>query len=457
MNIFEKQIRLNVSKKNAFEFHEQKGALKRLTPPWQKIKTIFESGHIKPGANAKLYIYDPVKIIWKARHLEYEKNNFFSDIQESGPFKYWKHNHFFEEISRESCIMRDKIEFSLPFEKISFPLNNFIEKKLFNTFLYRHKILKRDLEINSKYKVKKNILISGASGVLGNILIPRLTTAGHNVRTLVRFYPKNKNQFYWNPEKKIIDEKAFKNVDAVINLSGEPIGTGWWTKGKKARIIKSRVDTAGLLSETISKSDSPPELFISSSATGYYGNTGDKDLNEKSGKGNLFISHVCHKWEKAALSHLNPKTRTVILRTGVVLTPLGGALPIILRGFYTGTGGIPGNGRQFVSWISSEDWLNIVYEILFNENISGVVNASSPDPVSFRELISSVSKVLNLPAYFKIPKSAVKLFTGARGYETVICGAKAFPEKLINNNFKFFHNYPAQGLKEMLGRENNDI
>lgn len=458
MGLFQRETDLKFPAEEVFEFHERENALKRLSPPWQKIKLVSHKGGIKPGARVKLFLYFPFKIPWIAKHIEYEKNHFFSDVQLFGPFKKWKHNHFFKELDSKSSRLSDKIEFKLPFYPLSKLFHPFVIKNLESTFFYRHLILKRDLEQNLKYIEKKKILISGASGILGELLIPRLTTAGHEVRTLVRKLPKNKNQFYWNPKKGLIDEKAFKDIDVVINLSGEPIGENWWTQKKKNRIVKSRIDTAGFLAKTISSLKNPPELFISSSATGFYGDTGSKITDENSPCGDLFISKVCSLWERAVTDNIDSSSnvRVVLLRTGVVLNPLGGALKIILRGFKTGTAGIVGNGKQYISWISSEDWINIVYETIFNKNIKGPVNAVSPNPVTFKKLMEEISKVTKFPLIFKIPGKLALIFTGQRGYETVICGTRALPEKLKDNNFRFHHQDLKSALREMLGRRKEE-
>jgi len=454
MSVFEKKTRLNFTPETVFKYHENPGALKRLSPPWQKISVKLHKGGIQKGAKVKMHLYDPVKITWKAVHTKYEKNLFFEDIQTFGPFSQWKHKHIFSEDENGLCEMTDKIEFKLFFHLLTFPLfKKILIKKLDSIFRFRHKILKRDLEINSRFNEKKTILISGSGGVLGNLLIPRLTTAGHVVKKLVRRMPKNENEFYWNPDKGIIDLNAFSGTDAVVNLSGEPIGSGIWTKKKKKKIISSRKNTASLLAETINSLENPPELFISSSATGFYGNRGEERLNEDSSAGGLFISQVCKVWEEAALQCRNRKTRTVILRTGIVLTPEGGALPLILKGFYTGTAAVPGKGDQYVSWISHEDWINGIYSIIFNRNIKGYVNLCSNNPVTFKRLMTDISESLDIPFYFKIPSLIIKLLLGRKGYETVLCGAKVFPDKLLANGFKFFHKSPKEALDEMLGKE----
>ncbi|MDY0132283.1 MAG: TIGR01777 family oxidoreductase [Desulforegulaceae bacterium] len=454
MIIFEKKTKLKFTKKEVFNFHENPGALKRLSPPWQKISVKLHKGGIKKGAKVKMHLYDPVKITWKAKHTEYIKNKYFEDIQTFGPFSKWKHKHIFKEDENGFCEMTDRVEFKLFFHFITFPLfKKIILKKLNTIFQLRHKILKRDLEINSKFKGKKIFLISGSGGVLGNLLIPRLTTAGHEVKKLVRRLPKNGNEFYWNPDKNLIDKKAFTNTDVVINLSGEPIAQGYWTKKKKKKIVSSRKNTATLLAKTINSLENPPSIFISSSATGFYGNKGNELLNETSGIGDLFISKVCKIWEDSALLCTNKKTRTIILRTGVVLTPEGGALPIILKGFYSGLAAIPGSGNQYLSWISHEDWINGVYHIVFNEKIKGYVNLCSNNPVTFNQLMTDISTSIKLPFYFRIPSFIIKVFMGQKGYETVLCGAKVFPDKLLANNFKFFHNTPKEAIDEMLGKE----
>jgi len=452
---FEKEVIIDAPCNEIFSFHERKGALKRLSPPWQNIEVVWEKGGILPGGEVKMNMHDSIRIPWQARHIEYEKNSFFSDIQISGPFSSWAHEHYFNLIDEKKTLMKDSIECSLPLSGLTKIFNPIIRKKLERIFFYRHKILKRDMSLNMKYPVKKKILISGGSGLLGQMLNHRLSTAGHDVRFLIRRPPKQENEFLWNPDKRYVDMKAFNDIDAVINLSGEPIGEGIWTKLKKERIEKSRIVTASFISEIISCLDSPPELFISSSATGYYGNRHEEILSEESEKGDLFISKICDKWEKAALSYVNDKTRTVLLRTGIVLSPEGGALPLLWKSVLAGFPVIPGRGDQYISWISSEDWLKIVYHLIFESSIDGAVNAVSPSPVTLSKLIKTMSKIYKRPAIFNIPESIFSFFGGKKAYETILCGAKVLPLKLQKEGFSFFHNNLEDALVEMLGKEVN--
>ncbi|PID78240.1 MAG: TIGR01777 family protein [Deltaproteobacteria bacterium] len=456
MNTFEKTVILDAKKEMVFEYHEKPGALKRLSPPWQKLKVIKQTKGILEGSRVTMDLYDPVKIRWKALHTKYEKDSFFEDLQLKGPFYSWTHSHSFKDIHDHNSFMTDKIKYSLFLDKITgFIFKSALQNKLERIFSYRHKILKRDIESMKKFTGKKTILLGGASGLLGSLLIAKLSACGHNVKLLVRKYPENENEYYWNSQKRLIDKRCFDNVDVVINLSGEPIGAGIWTKSKKKKIIDSRVDTTSLIAETIDELKNPPELFISASATGFYGNRGAEKLDENSSKGKLFISRVCDEWEKASILKKNTSTRIINLRTGLVFTPEGGVLPLILQSFYTGFSGVPGSGNQYLSWISSEDWINIIYESIFNTNIHGAVNACSPDPMTFKEIMDTISDITGIPYYLKIPAPVIKFLLGQRGYETILCGSRAYPEKMISNGFSFFHNSLENALREMLGKEKN--
>ena len=193
-------------------------------------------------------------------------------------------------------------------------IDPYIQSKLKRIFSYRHSTLADDLELHRKFQhlSAKKVLISGASGLLGQKLIPLFTTGGHKILCLVQRQPKKKNEIFWDPEKGIIDVGRLPGIDAVIHLSGENVGEGRWTKNKKQKIMESRVLSTRFLSKTISALEPRPEVFISASATGYYGNCNSEIVTEDTTSGNSFLASVCEQWENAAQPVLERGIRTVL-------------------------------------------------------------------------------------------------------------------------------------------------
>jgi len=439
-----------------FQWHSSKSALKRLSPPWNPIEVLYDDGNIKDYAKKELKIKAGLfKYNWKAVHSDYQKNHFFRDTQIKGPFRYWSHYHKFIPDTFQKCVLEDEIEYIIPF---SFPgnifLRKFIEKELNRIFSYRHVITARDIKMHQFYKNKKNmtILISGSSGILGSALIPFLTTGGHTVIKLVRQKIINNDEVYWNPEKGEVDIDKIGKIDAVINLSGENIGNGKWTKAKKDNIIKSRLDSSKLICRIIESIKPYPKVFLSASAIGYYGNTGDIKINEYASQGKSFISEVCKIWEKAA-SSISKKSsiRTVFMRIGVVLTPAGGALKKLTLPFKLGVGFKIGKGSQYMSWIGIEDFIGSVYHLLQKDSIEGPINIVSPNPVTNYQFSQILGKILSRPTIFTIPPLLIEAFFKDMGKEVLLEGCRVMPEKLINSGYNFIHTDLANALKESLG------
>ncbi len=455
--IFKRSIQINAAAKTVFQWHARPGAIERLSPPWDPIEIISRTGGIETGAEVNMILRaGPIPVKWHARHVDYQENRLFQDIQVKGPFSRWIHTHRFNVNGPDRCVLEDHIEYALPFHPMGTAvMGPYVEKNLKRIFAYRHATTQADIAAHERVKAHgpKTLLISGASGLLGSALIPFLTTGGHRVLRLVRRQPNpEKNEIYWNPAAGTLMLDERETIDAVIHLSGENIGEGRWTRGKKKRIIDSRVNSTRLLAETMAKRHHPPTVFLSASAIGFYGDRASAPMDESSGPGKDFISRVCQKWEAAARAAGKSGIRTAFLRIGIVLSPQGGALKKLLLPFQAGMGGKIASGRQYMSWISIDDTISAIYHILFNDQLSGPINLVSPHPATNHEFTATLARVLSRPAYFRVPETAIKTVFGEMGVETVLSSTRVTPTALSKAGFCFRHPSLEGALRHLLGK-----
>ncbi len=279
------------------------------------------------------------------------------------------------------------------------------------------------------------ILVSGVSGPIGAALLPSLRTNGCSVIRLVRGPAKAEDQISWDPGVPL-SPQVVSGFDAVIHLAGESI-FGRWTEAKKSKIRDSRVVGTFNLSSALGQADDKPRVFVCGSAIGYYGNRGDESLREESAPGAGFLSEVCQDWEEATTPAVRSDIRTVHIRTGVVLSPKGGALAAMLPPFKLGLGGRIGDGQQWMSWIDVRDMVGAIHHILKNDLIQGPVNLVSPRPVRNAEFARTLASVLSRPAIFPLPAFAVKLVFGQMGEEVLLGSQKVEASKLISSGYPF--------------------
>ncbi len=453
--IYTKKTTINVPVEQLFAWHARNGAILRLTPPWAPLKLISRSGRgIDKGVQVRFRMnLFKIPMIWEAEHIDYQENVLFKDHQTKGPFGKWVHTHLFHAQGINASIMEDRVAFKLPLSFLSFPFYGHAKKQLARVFDYRHRVLKHDLEHRADKVKKQRILISGASGTIGSILVPFLRTCGHEVIRLVRNRSNLADDaLFWDPYKNILDMEKAGPIDGVINLNGVDISRGKWTDKQKRLILDSRVIPTRFLAEKISEMANPPSIFISSSAIGLYGDGKDRVLTENETKGDSFISSVCDQWEAATLKAEAAGIRTVQLRIGVVLTPAGGALARMMLPFSLGLGTRLSHGDQYMSWISMDDALGGILHILENRAIKGPVNLTAPHPVTNKEFTRSLGRVFSRPAFFVIPRWLAMGLWGNMGKETLLTSARVVPEKLVKTGFVFEHNELTPALKDMLGR-----
>lgn len=293
------------------------------------------------------------------------------------------------------------------------------------------------------------IIISGASGLIGTELSSHLKRSGHDVWRLVR-RSAGKNEISWDPAKGVLNGADIEGTDAIVHLSGAGIGDKRWTPSYKKEILDSRTLSTGLLARTIASLSRKPTVFLSGSAIGIYGARGDEKLDEQSTNGKSFLADVCKQWEAAAEPAISAGIRTVLLRTGIVLTPRGGALKKQLPLFKIGAGGKFGRGDQWQSWISLDDEIRAI-EYLLTANVSGPVNLTAPNPVTNAQFTTTLAKVLKRPALLPIPSFGPKLLLGGELADALLfTGQRVLPNALEASGFKFAHSNLEEALRSLL-------
>lgn len=295
-----------------------------------------------------------------------------------------------------------------------------------------------------------NVLVTGASGLVGSALTRHLRQEGHRVVPLRRT-GSGAGGPCWNPDAGQIDLAEAGALDGVVHLAGESIGARW-SAAKKIRIRESRVNGTRLLCGALARLPHPPQVLIAASAVGFYGDRGEELLDEASVAGSGFLAEVCREWEAAAGPAVASGMRVVHLRIGVVLAPNGGALAKMLPAFRCGLGGRLGDGRQFWSWITLDDLTRAIHYALTNESLRGPVNAVSPQPVTNREFTQTLGAVLRRPTFFAMPACAVRLLFGQMGKEALLAGARVRPGRLMAGGFAFQSPELKPALRQLLGR-----
>lgn len=275
----------------------------------------------------------------------------------------------------------------------------------------------------------KTVLVTGASGLIGSALCKRLEAKGNEVRTLSR----SGGGATWDIEAGTISDEAMDKVDGVIHLAGEPIAQRW-SEETKQRIIDSREKSVRILVEGILKQPKPP-IYISASGINFYGFNRKEPVDEHSESGEGFLAEVCRKWEGAAQPLTEAGVRTVFIRTGIVLSAEGGALAKMLTPFKLGVGGRIGSGTQLMSWISLPDLVELYCFALEKDELSGPVNAVSPNPVSNASFTKELGKVLNRPTIFPLPVAVIKALFGEMGQETVLADLTVLPTRAEEAGF----------------------
>lgn len=412
MSDFEFRTELPVSAAEAFHWHARPGAFLRLSPPWGRVEIQQAGGGIENGERLVMRVGTPLVSM------------------------RWVHEHSFEESGPGRSRLVDRIDYTIPFGAFGELVGGaFVRRSLSRLFRYRGAVTAGDLSRHAPYldRPKLKIAITGASGLVGTQLVAFLTTGGHEVIRV----PRGR-----------IDHEALEGLDAVIHLAGENIAGGRWTDERKAGILASRIEGTKRLAEALTVLRTPPEVFLSASAVGYYGYRGERNGAEGAAPGSGFLADVAKAWEDATAPARAAGIRTVNMRFGVILTSRGGALAKMLLPFKLGLGGPIGDGRQGVSWIALDDAIYAIHHLIRTDGVSGPVNVVAPEPLPQREFARALGRALHRPAVVPLPGPAVKALFGQLGEEVLLGGQFVLPTALLQSGFT----WSAGRLDEALSR-----
>jgi uncharacterized protein (TIGR01777 family) len=295
------------------------------------------------------------------------------------------------------------------------------------------------------------IAITGASGLIGTALSRRLKADGHDVVPVVRRAPSD-NEIGWSVDEKRIDDGAFDGIDAVVHLAGAGIGDKRWTDAYKEEILESRTVGTALVAQAVNEATNGPKVLLAGSAIGYYGESVEDTFTETSPMGTGFLAEVCEAWESSAAPAQADGTRLVFLRTGIVLSPNGGALKKLAPIYKFGLGGKMGSGKQWQSWIHIDDEVNAIVHLLTSD-VVGPVNLTAPNPVPQAGFADTLGEVLNRPTFMFTPKFAPKLVLGGELADNLLFnGQNVLPVVLENDGFTFEHPMLDGALRDLVGK-----
>jgi uncharacterized protein len=303
---------------------------------------------------------------------------------------------------------------------------------------------------SSPKNVGLHVAVTGASGLIGTALTRRLTADRHRVSRLVR-RAAGPGEISWDPAAGRLDPNDLEGLDAMVHLAGENVGVRW-TAARKARIRASRVQGTRLLSGALARTRRLPQVLVSASAVGIYGDRGDEVLTESStlGPREDFLATVGQEWENAAAPARVVGIRVAHPRFGVVLSPAGGALGKLLLPFRLGLGGRLGSGSQWMSWISIDDVAGALLHLVLNATLSGPVNLTAPEPVRNRDFTRALGRVLSRPTLLPVPSVALRLLLGEMADSTLLASARVLPERLLGSGYRFIHPDLETALRHVL-------
>lgn len=293
------------------------------------------------------------------------------------------------------------------------------------------------------------VVVAGSHGLIGTALLAALRENGHEVQRLVRRGAHASDEISWEPVTGRIDAAQLAGVDAVVNLGGVGIGDRRWSGARKQEIRDSRIDSTEVLARAVATAGVP--TLLNANAVGFYGDSGDRVVDESKPAGTGFLARVCTDWQQATAAASTAGARVAVLRIGVVLSSEGGMLDRLGTLYRLGLGGRLGDGRQYMSWISLEDAVRALVFLLEHPEISGPVNLTGPAPVTNIQFSAALARTVRRPAPWAIPSFALKAVLGEFASEGVLSGQRAIPTVLEENGFEFRHHTVGEALDAVLG------
>jgi uncharacterized protein (TIGR01777 family) len=434
-----------------FAWHTRRGAMRRLVPPWQPMTVVAETTSLADG---RAILGLPGGLRWVARHDAggYDPPRRFVDVLSSdGPRSLpprlvvrWRHTHDFDDASDGKSArtrVKDRVEAPVP------------AAALRSTFVYRHRQLADDLAAHHDAAESGSgpfvVAVTGASGMVGSALTALLSTGGHRVVRLVRRAPVEEGERRWDPQRPAPD--LLDDVDAVVHLAGEPIA-GRFTDAHRAAVRRSRIEPTRRLAELAGRTDGV-RTFVSASAVGFYGpDRGDAMLGEDSDRGHGFLADVVADWEAATTPAAEAGLRVVLVRTGIVQAAQGGVLRLLRPLFAAGLGGRLGDGRQWLSWIGLDDLIDVYYRAIYDERITGPVNAVAPHAVRNMDYTRALAHVLRRPAVLSVPSLGPRILLGEQGArELALADQRVMPVQLQAVGHRFRQPVIEAALAHQLG------
>ena len=438
-----------------FDWHARPGAFDRLTPTWESVRVVSRQGGLEAGSRLHLQLaLGPLRLNWVAVHTACTPPLGFVDEAESSPFASWRHEHRFEAADHTSRLV-DTIEWTVPFGSLGAVFGNWIARqRIERMFAQRHARTQHDLMRHAMTREHGplTVAITGASGLIGTALTAFLAAGGHTVRRLVRRDVRTDDEIFWSPRDGILDPSDLEGVDAVVHLAGAGIADARWTDERRRILWDSRVDGTALIARTLAAMDDPPEVFVSTSGVGFYGDTGATHVDESAPRGDGFLAELCEAWEAAASPASNAGVRVVHPRFGVVLSARGGALAKMLPAFRLGGGGRLGTGRQAMPWVALDDALGALLHLLYDKTCAGPVNVTAPGLVDNANFTRTLGRVLRRPTIVPVPAVALRMLFGEMADEALLMGQWAEPNRLLDGGFTFAYPDLDSALRFELGR-----
>jgi len=453
---FTYQSTLPASTQAVYDWHTRAAALPRLTPPWQRVD-VLQPARIEDGARAKLRIHllGPITVTWDARHEQVNRPTGFTDVQESGPFRSWRHEHRFEPEGDDRTRMTDRIDFQAPLGPVGRVLSG-VERELPRAFAWRHQQVRLDMQRIARHadQPRLRIGVTGSHGLIGSALCSYLDVAGHEIVRFVRRDARDESEIAWDPDAgEVREPDKVARLDAVVHLGAVSINAPRWTERVKRRLVESRTVGTRAIAEAMAKADDRPRVLISASAIGYYGSRpADEIVDEHAEPGTGFLADICRQWEAATQPAEAAGHRVAHARFGVVLSEAGGALAAMLPAFRMGAGGVIGSGDQPMSVVALDDAVGAIDTLLHHPAASGPFNIVIPEPTDNRRFVRALGRVLGRPTLLPMPAAAVRTLLGEMGQTLLLEGAAVRPARLLELGFDFAYPTLEAALAYGVGR-----